>query len=83
MIESIQPWPGKLDFPLLEDKDHKVVDNYGILNPIEAKPGIPYPTTYIINKAGLVAHRFIDPVHYSRANEEQIREELKKIGAVQ
>ena len=35
--------PGKLDFALLRDKNHEVVDRYGIFNPAEVsfKPGIP------------------------------------------
>jgi len=84
MLKEISEAPGKLDFPLLEDKDHKVVDAYGIYNPAEAafKPGIPYPTTYVINKNGVVTHRFLDPKNYTRAENEEIREELKKIGAI-
>jgi len=82
MLEQIRGFPGKPDFPLLEDKAHQVVDRYGIYNPNEVKPGIPFPITYVINKDGMVAHRFLDQEHYTRPTNEQVREELKKIGAV-
>ena len=35
---------GEFDFPLLEDKDHKVIDRYGIFNPDGR--GWPYPSTF-------------------------------------
>jgi peroxiredoxin len=86
MYENIKyNQPGKLDFPLLSDYDHKVIDAYGIRNPADpeaARRGMPYTATYIINKEGVVAHRFLDPTRGFRPTNEQIREELKKIGAV-
>ena len=36
---------GEFDFPLLEDKDHKVINRYGIFNPDGR--GWPHPATYI------------------------------------
>jgi peroxiredoxin len=76
-------YPGKADFPLLQDVDHKVVDAYGLYNPVEEtiKPGIPYPTVYVINKEGVVTKRFQDLQGGVRATDEEIREELKRIGA--
>ncbi len=74
--------PGKFDFPLLEDKGHKVVDLYGIRNPAEVKTGLPYPVTYIINKDGIVTRRFLDTEKFLRPSNDQIREELKKTGAL-
>ena len=75
-------YPGTADFPLLEDRNHEVIDRYGLYNPAEFKPGIPYPTTYIINKDGTVTHRFLDPKTYERATNEKIRVALAEIGAV-
>ena|GEM_PF-2428201 len=65
-----------------EDKDRKVVDRYGSYNPNEVKPGIPFQITYVINKDGVITHRFLDQEHFTRPTNEQVREELKKIGAV-
>jgi peroxiredoxin len=75
-------YPGKADFPLLEDRNHEVIDSYGLYNPDEFKPGIPYPTTYIINKDGRITHRFVDPKTYERASNEKIRGALVENGAV-
>jgi peroxiredoxin Q/BCP len=80
---EMSKFPGKADYLLLEDRGHATVDRYGISNPSEFKPGIPYPVTYIIDKQGQVTHRFIDPVHYERASNEWMRGALKELGAVQ
>jgi alkyl hydroperoxide reductase subunit AhpC len=82
MIREIEQWPGKMDYPLLEDKDHKTISRYGVYNPAEFKPGIPYPVVYIINKDGLVMERLLDEERLSRATNFQIREALQRIGAV-
>ena len=81
MAEEISKYPGQLDFPLLSDTEHHVVDRYGIYHPAEVKPGIPYTTTYIINKEGVVAYRFFDETGHRPSNE-QIREQLKAAGAI-
>lgn len=77
-------YPGAFDFPLLSDPEHKVIDTYGIYNPLEEelKSGIPYPTVYIINKEGMVVTRFLDDVNYERPTNEQIRVELFRLGFV-
>ena len=42
--------PGDYDFAFLEDKNHKVIDHYGILNP-DGKSW-PHPATYVIDPQG-------------------------------
>jgi peroxiredoxin len=79
---EVSGYPGKADFPLLEDRGHATIDRYGIFNPHEFKPGIPYPVTYIINKQGVVTHRFVDPKTYERATKEQIRAALQELGVI-
>ena len=54
---------GDLDFPMLEDKNYKVIDRYGILNP-DGK-GWPHPTTYIIDKQGVLRWRFVEVNSFS------------------
>jgi alkyl hydroperoxide reductase subunit AhpC len=82
MINEINNMPGEFDFPLLEDKGHRVIGLYGIFNPAEFKPGIPYPTVYVINKNGMVVERFLDVERGERATNFQIREALVRFGAV-
>jgi peroxiredoxin Q/BCP len=46
----------KIEFPLLSDPDHKVIDAYGLLNK-EAKgkaEGVPHPGTMILDKEGVI-----------------------------
>ena len=52
--EKGQPIP----FPLLSDNDRKITNIFGLLDPRyigSGKEGIPYASTYIINKNGIVA----------------------------
>jgi peroxiredoxin len=70
-------FPGDLDFPMLEDKNHKVIDRYGILNP-DGK-GWPHPATYVIDKQGIVRWKFIEVDYKKRPTSNQIVQALKEI----
>jgi peroxiredoxin len=77
-IEKLkEKYKGDLDFPLLEDKDHKVIDRYGILNP--GGKGLPHPATYVIDKQGVVRWKFVEVDYRKRATNEQILAALRKI----
>ena len=69
--------PGNLDFPMLEDKNHKVIDRYGILNP-DGK-GWPHPATYVIDKQGVVRWKFVEVDYTKRPSNEQILRDLRKL----
>ena len=68
---------GEFDFPLLEDKDHKVIDRYGIFNP--DGNNWPHPATFVIDTKGVVRWKFVEVDYKKRASNEQIRRELAKI----
>ena len=68
---------GDLDFPLLEDRNHKVIDRYGILNP-DGK-GWPHPATYVIDKQGVVRWKFVETDYTKRPTNEQVLQALRKI----
>ena len=68
---------GEFDFPLLTDKDHKVIDRYGVFNPDGR--GWPHPSVYVIDPKGMVRWKEIDVDYKKRASNEQIRRELLKI----
>jgi alkyl hydroperoxide reductase subunit AhpC len=72
-----EKYPGDYSFPFLQDKDHKVIDRYGIFNP-DGK-GWPHPATYIIDKQGIVRWKFIEVDYRKRPTNEQIVSELRKI----
>lgn len=69
--------PGDLDFPMLEDKNHKVIDRYGILNP--DGEGWPHPATYVVDKRGVVRWKFIEVNYRKRPANEQILQALRKL----
>lgn len=68
---------GEFDFPLLEDKGHKVINRYGIFNPDGR--GWPHPATIVIDQKGVVRWKFVEIDYNKRATNEQIRRELAKI----
>jgi len=68
---------GAFDFPLLEDKDHKVIDRYGIFNPDGR--GWPHPATLVIDPKGVVRWKFVEVDYKKRASNAQIRQQLAKI----
>jgi peroxiredoxin len=68
---------GDLDFPLLEDRNHKVIDRYGILN--RDGKGWPHPATYVIDQQGVVRWRFVETDYKKRPTNEQILQALRKI----
>ncbi len=75
--ELATEYVGEFDFPLLEDKNHKVIDRYGLLNP--ESPGWPHPATYVIDLQGLVRWRFVETDYTVRASNEQILQSLRKL----
>jgi peroxiredoxin len=68
---------GEFDFPLLEDKDHKVIDRYGVYNP-DGK-GWPHPTSLVIDPQGVVRWKFVEVDYKKRPSNEQIRQQLSRI----
>lgn len=70
-------YPGEYDLAFLEDRNHKVIDRYGIFNP-DGK-GWPHPTTYVIDPRGVVRWKFTETNYRIRPTNEQILQELRKI----
>lgn len=68
---------GKVDFPLLEDRDHKVIDRYGLLNP--KGKGWPHPATYVIDQQGVVRWKFVEVDYKIRPTNAAILEALRAL----
>jgi len=68
---------GEFDFPLLEDKEHKVINRYGVFNPDGR--GWPHASTFLIDPKGVVRWKFVEVDYTKRPSNEQIRRELAKI----
>lgn len=65
------------DFSFLSDAGHKVIDRYGLLNP--SGRGWPHPTTYVVDKKGIVRWKFTEVNYKIRPSNEQILEALKGV----
>ncbi|MBI4525269.1 MAG: redoxin domain-containing protein [Deltaproteobacteria bacterium] len=72
-----EKYRGDFDFPLLEDRNHRVIDRYGLLNP-DGK-GWPHPATFIIDKQGIVRWKYIEEDYKKRPSNEQILQALREI----
>ena len=72
---------GKFLVTLLADADHAVIDRYGLLNEQAAERGrfLPHPTTYVLDKQGLVTWKFTEKDYKIRPTNEMIVEALKKL----
>ena len=72
---------GKFLVTLLADADHAVIDRYGLLNEKAAARGrfLPHPTTYVLDKAGVVKWKFTEKTYKIRPTNEAILEQLKKL----
>jgi len=66
-------------FPLLSDPGHKVIDRYGLLNPIAAARGLPHPATYVIDRKGIVRWKFVEVDYKRRPTNEQIFEAVRAL----
>ncbi len=62
--------PGGFNLPMLEDKNHKVIDRYGIFNPNGL--GWPHPSTYFIDKQGFVRWKFVELDYTVTASNQKI-----------
>lgn len=69
--------PG-VNFPMLSDADHRVIDRYGLLNE-GSKRVLPHPATYVIDRAGKVRWRFVEVDYKIRPSNEDVLRELAKI----
>ena len=73
---------GKVNFPLLSDPEHKIIDAYGLRDPAyEAQKvnGIPHPAVYLIDKQGKVVWAKIEADYKQRPTNEQIRAALDSL----
>ena len=70
---------GQINFPLLSDTGHRVIDAYGIRDPDyngQKFEGIPHPTVYVIDKTGRVTWMKVELNYQERPRNEDIRAAL-------
>lgn len=71
----------KITYPLLSDKDSKVIKSFAILNPSVPVPfmnGVPYPGTYIISEGGEVIGKLFVDGYRDRHSTEELLEAIRK-----
>ncbi len=73
--------PGPLRTLLLGDPDLAVIKRYGLFN--EASAGtrrpVPHPTTYVIDREGVVRWKFTEVNYKIRPTNERVMEALRKV----
>ncbi len=78
MADKISKDDGKPPtFVFLSDPGHRVIDRYGLWNP-EGR-GWPHPTTYVIDRQGIVRWKFVEVNFRVRPSNEQILEALARL----
>ncbi len=73
--------PGELGITLLSDAGHAVVDRYGLRNEEAAQQGrfVPHPTTYVIDRQGVVRWKFTEVNYKIRPTNEMVLEALRGV----
>ncbi len=81
MIDRVAEDDGMLiEFPLLSDPDHAVIDRYGLFNPDESRQrSVPHPAVFVIDKRGEVRWKFIEIDYRIRPTNEDILEALAEL----
>ena len=67
---------GPLTFAMLSDPGHRTIDLYGLQDPQYLKlklEGIPYPTTYVIDRTGRIAWTRLDRNYRERPPTAEVR----------
>lgn len=70
---------GKVNFPLLSDPEHKIIDAYGLRDPAyegQQVYGIPKASVYVIDRNGKVAWSKIESNYRERPTNQEIRAAL-------
>lgn len=79
MVDRISAEDGKKpDYVFLSDPGHRVIDRYGLLNPSDQR-GIPHPTTYVIDRQGVVRWKFTEVNYRIRPTNEMILHALREL----
>ena len=73
---------GQVNFPLLSDPEHKIIDAYGLRDPAyegQKVYGIPHPAVYVIDQMGRVTWAKIESNYRERPAVDDIRAALSAL----
>lgn len=80
MIDRVADEQGRtIDYHILADPDHAVIDRYGLFNAESRRP-VPHPAVYVIDKEGVVRWKFIEVDYRIRPSNEDVLAALAEIG---
>ncbi len=81
MIDRVKETYGlDIDYKMLTDTDHRVIDRYGIFNPDEPKSRpVPHPTTMVIDKDGVIRWMVVELDYRMRPENEEVLEALELV----
>lgn len=81
MIDRVAEESGvEIDYTLLSDPDHAVIDRYGLYNE-DSPPNrtLPHPTVMVIDRDGVVRWRFTEVDYRVRPENEMILDALAEV----
>ena len=81
MIDRVAEQDGiEIEFPLLSDPDHRVIDRYGLFNTEDPRGReIAHPATFVIDRDGRVRYRFVELDYRVRPTNEDILDVLTSL----
>ena len=81
MVDRVAEQDGRgIDFPILSDPDAQVIGRYGLFNHEDPRGrAIPHPTTYVIDKEGVVRWHMTEVNYRVRPENSDILRELEAL----
>jgi len=80
MVDRVSADGVKPTFTFLSDPGHKVIDRYGLFNPDDPR-GLPHPTTFVIDRRGVVRWKFIEINYKIRPTNAMILAALRNLSS--
>lgn len=81
MVDQISKDGVRADYTFLSDPGHKVIDRYGIFNPVDPR-GLPHPTALVIDAKGVVRWKSIEVNYRVRPTNAMIMEAISRVDRV-
>ncbi len=78
MIDRVAAEDGRsIEFSLLSDPDHRVINRYGLFNHDDPRGReIAHPATYVIDREGIVRYAFVEVDYRVRPDNDDLLAEL-------
>ncbi len=81
MLDRVAAQDGRpVDYPLLSDPDHAVIDRYGLRNQEDPRDRpLPHPTVLVLDQEGTVRWKFIEQNYKIRPTNDDILAALRAV----